>query len=384
MSPESSSQKTKICPTCGTRLSESATRCLVCGTELSTKAATPKRAQRAVQASRIPEITLSLPAALGLLALFLVVGAVVVFAGLNAGGRVVNPTAIPTATETATVTPTPTETLIPTDVPTATPQPPFDYTVAAGDNCSTIALAFGVSVQSIITLNNLPVACNTLYEGQVIKVPYPTPTVTPPATATLEPADATRAACETVNITVQENDTLSSIALNYAVPMSAIKEFNGLSTDNVFLGQNLTIPLCARAATPGPTPTPTIPPPYPAPNLLLPADGAAFTLANDVVTLQWASIGTLRDNEAYQVTVEDVTNGQGRKIVDYVTDTKYIVPTSFRPNDSLSHVMRWWIMPVRQTGSDEQGEPIWDSAGASSEKRAFSWAGAAPQGTPTP
>ena len=97
----------------------------------------------------------------------------------------------------------------------------------------------------------------------------------------------------------------------------------------------------------GPTPTPTIPPPYPAPNLLLPSDGAAFTLADDVVTLQWASIGTLRPNEEYQVTIEDVTVDQGRRIVDYVTDTKYIVPTSFRPNDNIAHVMRWWVVPVR-------------------------------------
>ena len=194
----------------------------------------------------------------------------------------------------------------------------------------------------------------------------------------------TRVACETVNITVQENDTLSSIAANYAVPQEAIKAFNGLSTDTVFLGMQLQIPLCERAATPGPTPTPTLPPPYPAPNLLLPPDGASFTLADDVVTLQWASIGTLRDNEVYLVTVEDVTEGEGRKISEYVTDTKFIVPVSFRPKDNLPHVMRWGITTVRQTGTDEQGEPIWSSAGAPSLERVFSWTGAAPEATPSP
>jgi hypothetical protein len=183
---------------------------------------------------------------------------------------------------------------------------------------------------------------------------------------------------------VQENDTLSSIALNYAVPMQAIKDYNGLSTDNVFVGQSLTVPLCARAATAGPTPTATIPPPYPAPNLLLPSDGNAFTLANDVVTLQWASVGTLREGEAYQVTVEDVTGGQGRRITDYVTDTKYIIPTSFRPKDNVAHVLRWWIAPVRQSGSDEQGQPIYISAGAVSEKRVFTWTGITVEGTPAP
>jgi len=370
----------KICPTCGTRLSENATRCLVCGTELSTKG--NKNVEKEVQGSRMPEITLSLPVALGLLVLFVIIGAVMVFFTLRSIGGGTLPTPAPTATETPTITPTllPSET--PTPLPTATEQPPFEYTIASGDTCITIALAFNVSTQSIITLNNLPVACNTLFIGQKIKVPYPTPTPLPAATVTLEPAAATAAACQKVIYTVQEGDTLSSIAANYAVPQEAIKSYNGLATDNVFLGIQLTIPLCERAATPGPTPTPTIPPPYQAPNLLLPADGASFTLANDAVTLQWASIGTLRAGEAYQVTIEDVTDGQGRRLVDYVTDTKFIVPTSFRPNDSVPHIYRWTITTVRTTGSDDNGQPIYTSAGSISTPRVFSWQGVVPQATP--
>ena len=332
----------------------------------------------------MPEVTLSLPIALGLLVLFLAVGATVVYAGLSAAKRVVNPTEIPTQTETPTASATPTDTQLPTLAPSATEQAPFDYTVASGDTCGGIAVTFHVSTQSIIIMNNLPASCNNLVVGQKLKVPYPTATPAPLPTATPQTADQTREACDKVTYTVQANDTLSSIAANYAVPQQAIKDWNGLATDTVFIGQTITIPLCARAATPGPTPTPTIPPPYPAPNLLLPSDGSAFTLANDVVTLQWASIGTLRDNEAYQVIVEDVTAGQARRLVDHVTDTKYIVPTTFRPKDNVAHVMRWWVQPVRQNGSDDQGQPIWDNAGAISEKRDFTWVGAAVEATSTP
>ena len=389
MTSETSSQKTQVCPTCGTRLSESATRCLVCGTELTGKAVeqqkAAKKVEKAVQASRMPEITLGLPAALGLMAVVLLIGAGVVYAALNVGGRVVVPTVAFTPTETALPSATPTETPTSTPIPTPTDQPPFDYTVAAGDTCSLIALNFGISVNSLIILNNLPVSCNNLYVGQVIKVPYPTPTPAPLPTSTLSGAAATEDACDKVTITVQENDTLSSISANYAVSMTAIKEYNGLSTDNVFIGQKLEIPLCERATPEGQaTRTPTPPPPYSAPNLLLPADGGAFTLANDVVTLQWSSVGTLRDNEFYRVTVEDITEGQGRRITDYVTDTKYIVPTTFRPKDNVAHVIRWWVGSVRQTGTDEQGQPIYTSAGADSPKWVFTWVGSAPQSTPSP
>ena len=383
----SSTQRTTVCPTCGTRLAENATRCPVCGTELTAKAAPKsKKTDTSMQASRMPEITLSLPAALGALVIILLIGATIVYFVLGTGitgATITEPTAEGTATNTPTTTPTPTETLPPTAIPTETPLPPFDYTVRAGDTCGGIAVAFGVSVQSIIILNSLPTTC-IISEGLTLKIPYPTPTPAPPPTDIPNEATQTANACEKISYTVQANDTLGIIAANYNVPQEAIKFYNGLSTDNVFLGQPIIIPLCERFATPGPTPPATPPPPYQSPNLLLPADGAAFTLANDVVTLQWASIGTLRDNEAYQITVEDITSGEGLRITDYVTDTKYIVPTSFRPNDNLPHVIRWWVTTVRQNGTDEQGQPIYVSAGMLSDKRVFSWVGVAAGSTPNP
>src|ERR1041385_2181030 len=328
MLQEPTSQKSQICPTCGTRLSENATRCLVCGTELTAKAVTKsKKADEGMQASRMPELTLSLPAALGALALILLIGASSVYFSLRAGiggAKITEPTLEGTATSTGTITPTATETLAPTAIPSETPLPPFEYKVRSGDTCGVIAAQFSVSVQSIIVQNQLSAQC-FVSVGQTLKIPYPTATPKPPDTAVPNEATQTAQACEKVQYTVQANDTLSSIAFNYNVPQDAIKFYNGLPTDNVLIGTTLLIPLCERFATPGPTPTATLPPPYPAPSLLLPADGAAFTLANDVVTLQWASIGTLRDNERYQVTIEDVTTGQGRHLTEYVTDQKYTI-----------------------------------------------------------
>jgi LysM repeat protein len=383
MTSETPSKPTKLCPTCGTRVSEDATRCLVCGSDL-TGIDKPARKNRDIQGSRMPKITLSLPIALGLLALFLTIGAVLVYFALQETGRVVDPTATPTETATVTLTVTPTpSTPTPTDIPLPSPTP-VSYTVQAGDTCAGIAFTFGVSIQSIVLLNNLPADCNTLVEGQLLLIPQPTPTPTALPTSTLSPAEATEQSCEKVNYEVQENDTLSSIANSYSVPMAVVQEYNGLSSETVFSGMTLIIPLCERFPTPGPTPTATLPPPYSAPNLLLPADGARFTQTGDTVSLQWASIGTLLDNEAYQVVVVDFTDGDSRRLVDYVTDTKFIVPATFRSSESIPHLYRWWVLTARQSGTDEDGNPVWESAGAASDQRVFLWSGPSAQITPTP
>jgi len=383
MTSETPSKPTKLCPTCGTRVTEDATRCLVCGSDLTGTEKTAGKA-KAVQGSRMPQITLSLPIALALLALFLGIGAILVFFALRETGRVVDPTVTPTASSTITPTTTPTPaTPTATDLPLPTATP-MTYTVQAGDTCAGIAFTFGVSIQSIVLLNNLPADCNTLVESQVLLIPQPTPTPTALPTSTLSPAEATEQACEKVNYEVQENDTLSSISNSYNVPMAVIQEYNGLSSETVFSGMSLIIPLCERFPTPGPTPTATNPPPYSAPSLLLPPDGARFVHTGDTVTLQWASIGTLLENEAYEVTVVDFTEGDSRRLVDYVTDTKFIVPATFRSSENIPHLYRWWVMTARQAGTDDEGNPVWESAGAASNQRVFMWSGISAPPTPTP
>jgi LysM repeat protein len=373
MSPETNTSPNKVCPTCGTRLSENATRCLVCGRNFttSTKAATPSP----VQSPKLPELKLSLPAALGLVVLVLGLGAALIFVILKGTGSIAEPTVTPTITLTPTSTNTPQPTTSPTLAPTPTNLPPVSYVVKAEDTCSKIALMYGVSVNSIIKLNNLDSECLTLTEGQTVMVPVPTPTASPMPTATLSAQEATENACGTVPYTVLAGDTLMGISLNYNISMESIKSFNKMTSDAVYENMHLSLPLCERKPTAGPTPTPTLPPPYAQASLLLPADGTVYTNLNDTITLQWASVGTLRENDRYAITVEDVSSGGEKKTTQYVTETKFIVPASLRPLDNSNHIFRWSVVVVRQNGSTTDGEPIYVNFGTVSLYRVFGWSG---------
>jgi len=380
-------QTSKICPTCGSRAAQSATRCLVCGTsfdEGAEKKGKPRRTQ-AIRGSRMPEFTLSLPVILILFVVLLVLGGGSLYLILNATGNITEPTPIPTDT----LTPMPSHTSTPaTPTITFTPAPtntPLTYFVQPQDTCGGIAGAFNISIQSLILQNNLSADC-PLFEGQELKIPHPTATITPIATNTPSDVEATRLACETIAITIQEGDTLSLLSEVHGVPLEAIMEWNGKTVDTAFLGETVYVPICMRGWVPGiGTTTPTVAPPYPAPELLRPRNGEAYSLDTDTVSLQWGSVGVLRENEFYQVTVIDLTGGENQQLVAEVKDTKFVVPTSMRPTDDLPHAFEWFVVPVAQIGVSEDGEPIYQAGGPVSTHQVFIWVGSPSiSTTPTP
>ncbi len=381
--------KSRNCPVCGTKLSENARRCLVCGTELSTTSepSSPKikKTNDKIDSKRIPEIKMNLIALIAIIVVILVLIALLVYFIVIAGnapeeGLVGAET---TATVTPTLTTTPSNTATMTPLPTWTPLPPIEYTVKDNETCLDIALQFNTSVQSIILANNLNTSC-LISPGIVLQVPQPTLTPSPVPTATPEAFIADVEMCtQTDTIIVEANMTLSSIAANYNVSMSDIRIYNNLPNDIVRQGDRLIIPLCDRLPTAGPTLTPTPLPPYPAPNPLLPRSGAAFAATDEAVTLQWASVASLFPGEVYRVVVQDLTSAEEKILVDYVSDTKYILPASFRPVDTTPHIFQWSVSVARQINSDPNN-PIFEEAGAISAFRVFSWVGSGVAPTETP
>lgn len=374
---------------CGTKLSENARRCLVCGADLSgskePSTSKPKKTNEKIDSKRIPEIKMNLIALIAIIVVILVLIGLLIFF-IVTGGKTdaeggVDTEATTTVTPTLTTTPSNTPTVTP--LPTWTPLPPIEYTVKDNETCLDIALQFNTSVQSIILANNLNTSC-LIAPGNVLQVPQPTLTPSPIPTATPEAFIADVEMCtQTDTIIVEANMTLSSIAANYNVSMSDIRIYNNLPNDIVRQGDRLIIPLCDRLPTAGPTLTPTPLPPYPAPNPLLPRSGAAFAATDEAVTLQWASVASLFPGEVYRVVVQDLTSAEEKILVDYVSDTKYILPASFRPIDTTPHIIQWSVSVARQINSDPNS-PIYEEAGAISAFRVFSWVGSGVAPTATP
>ena len=131
-------------------------------------------------------------------------------------------------------TPEPAETETPVPTPEDTPEPTtITYEVRPGDTLSTIADKFGTEIQRIREMNLL--TTDALQVGQVLRMPY-VPGVTTPEglpTPTAEP----------FQYTVQQGDTLLSIALRFDTSLNQIMEMNGLRDEHSLnVGQNLLIP----------------------------------------------------------------------------------------------------------------------------------------------
>ncbi len=201
----------------------------------------------------------------GLAALLVIAGVVILVLALKPGGFGPAPTATateipptmtssptatepsPTATLTATVTPTPTSTI------TSTPTGPFDYKVLENDNCWDIAAKFKVDLNTLLALNGFPAGQCPITTGQTIQIPAPGQTV-PTAT----PVDVSKLAAGTLfEYTVQPNDTLRGIALQFNSTQLAIQTQNKLADPNKLVaGQKLVIPVNIATTVPTTTNTP--------------------------------------------------------------------------------------------------------------------------------
>jgi hypothetical protein len=134
-----------------------------------------------------------------------------------------------------------------------------------------------------------------------------------------------------------------------------------------------------QAVTPTPTPmavvsqgTPPPPPIYNPPALLYPPEGALFKGAEDLVILQWASVGILDPQEFYHVEFIMPT-AEGRQTVDtYLRSTAWRVPEDYFPPASVSdRECAWRVGIVRQIA--EKPEPRYKTISEPGLRQTFTW-----------
>jgi LysM repeat protein len=178
--------------------------------------------------------------------------------GGSTGGRP-NSAKIPTATAMAVL---PEPTILSGGVPVTEGGGGDTYVVKPGDTLNAIAEELGVSVDDLISLNNLADP-SRLEVDQVLKVPpragtQPTPVPGEPTSQpTGEPtSEATPAATAGAGeYEVQAGDNASDIADRFGVTLQELADANNMTIDDLrtlFVGQVLTIP-----QFPGRTPEPT-------------------------------------------------------------------------------------------------------------------------------
>ncbi|MCM1087817.1 MAG: LysM peptidoglycan-binding domain-containing protein [Muribaculaceae bacterium] len=108
------------------------------------------------------------------------------------------------------------------NIPSSRPDTGYiEYTVRSGDTLWLLAKRYGTSIDAIKQLNGLN--SNALNIGQILRIPVDSQT-------------------SYFEYTVRSGDTLWLLARRYGTSVDAIKQLNGLSSDNLSIGQVLRIP----------------------------------------------------------------------------------------------------------------------------------------------
>lgn len=103
------------------------------------------------------------------------------------------------------------------------------YIVQSGDTLSHISIKFDVTVSQLKQWNNL--RSDTIRVGQVLIVKKPS------GSSSGEDSDGSTQ----TTYTVKSGDTLSHIAIKFDVTVSQIKQWNGLASDTIYIGQVLIV-----------------------------------------------------------------------------------------------------------------------------------------------
>lgn len=208
---------------------------------------------------------------------------------------------------------------------TPTPSTGKTYTVVAGDSLWSIASRFGVTVGELQNWNNL--TGDVIRVGQVLVVSQGGNNTSP------TPAPPTQ---QLQVYTVVAGDTLSGIANRFQTTVSAIQSANNLSSDRIFVGQVLQIPVSGGGTSPPSAPqgvtktftTHTVRSGDNAWNLSIQYGIPMLELLkeNNLSINSVLHIGQRLVIPVYHVPVRPVVSSRHGELLDWWTEARYVFP----------------------------------------------------------
>ena len=212
-------RKIRRCPDCGARLGQWESTCAVCGASVEV----------------VPPIPIPASILVVVMALLLLAFAVWAYQPWTLLAALPTPTgrAAESAGAATESVKTPTPTITATAVVIPTPRVlTITHTVQVGETLASIARRYGTTPEAIMRANGL--SSPTIRVGQKLVVPLP-----PRSTPTPTPRQ------RQVTHIVQPGEYLELIAQRYGVTVRAIMEANAMTTDVIYPGQRLIIPVPA-------------------------------------------------------------------------------------------------------------------------------------------
>jgi hypothetical protein len=296
---------------------------------------------------------------------------------------------LPTITP-APPTLTPTQTPLPSPTPSATPTPePCYQEVRTGDFLYSIVGRCGHIhpdvIDLVVEINNLADA-NSIRQGAILEIPWPTNTPDPNA---VEPTQADDEApsvgqsrafddeydplfIPTATLppgiqfhVVESGDNIAAVGYQYNASVEILSQlnpeidFSRCDLGSTFGGPNCIIFLSEGQylRVPAPTPTPTLSPTLTGNETLTPTPTATFNAPSalspdnrmlfyrdELITLRWVPSGTLSTDEIYRVRIEDTTTSR-----TYIGDTRevsFVVPEEWRGEDEARHEYVWTVSVI--------------------------------------
>jgi LysM repeat protein len=294
----------------------------------------------------------------------------------------VTPTDTSTPTHTPTLTPLPTATPTDTPTPTATatatwtptPVPIITYTVQSGDSWISIADRFRVDVVDLAQFNGRSVD-DILQIDEVLQIPPANGAERPPSLEHIvQRGDRLESIAERYGVSVEAMRIVNNLPADHVLLVGETLIIPlGTPTPPTPTPTNTGTPTASPTATATLWPdTPTPISGYPAPVLLTPPDGQIIE-DQDTVLLNWASVGVLADDEWYVLRLRVPGDTEQPKEV-WTKTTSWRVPGDLRPpEDAAETPLHWQVVVVRLVETLPDGSRQTEMQSPLSQVRTFYW-----------